>query len=146
MLTSSGTAGIEYPAYGINSLFTEKSSYSNLNFMKMIEGKKKILSKINNLNKIKKISSNFEEKCKVYLFIRESLLGEKSLFLPDYIASRNIVDDEFWSLCIKNVKKYKISEDKFFKMFKKQMRFNSRHTLNYNIINFESLNFKDFND
>ena len=146
VLTSSGTAGIEYPAYGINSLFTEKSSYSNLNFMKMIEGKKKILSKINNLNKIKKISSNFEEKCKVYLFIRESLLGEKSLFLPDYIASRNIVDDEFWSLCIKNVKKYKISEDKFFKMFKKQMRFNSRHTLNYNIINFESLNFKDFND
>ena len=62
------------------------------------------MSKINNLNKIKKISSNFEEKCKVYLFIRESLLGEKSLFLPDYIASRNIVDDEFWSLCIKNVK------------------------------------------
>ena len=146
VLTSSGTAGIEYPAYGINSLFTEKSSYSNLNFMKMIEGKKKILSKINNLNKLKKISSNFKEKCKVYLFIRESLLGEKSLFLPDYVASRNIVDDEFWSLCIKKIKKYKISKDKFFKMFKKQMRFNSRHTLNYNIINFKNTNFKDFND
>lgn len=146
VLTSSGTAGIEYPAYGINSLFTEKSSYSNLNFMKMIKGKKKILNKINNLNKTKRISSNLKEKCKVYLFIRESILGEKSLFLPDYIASRKIIDDEFWSLCIKKVKKYKISKDKFFRMFKKQMRFNSRHTLNYNIINFENTNFKDFND
>tara|TARA_B100000242_G_scaffold287289_1_gene253893 strand:+ start:219 stop:2021 length:1803 start_codon:yes stop_codon:yes gene_type:complete len=146
VLTSSGTAGIEYPAYGINSIFTEKSSYSNLNFMKMIEGKKKILSEISNLNKIKRISSNFKEKCKVYLFIRESLLGEKSLFLPDYVASRKIEDDEFWTLCIKKVKKYKISKDKFFKMFKKQMKFNSRHTLNYNIINFENTNFEDFND
>ena len=104
------------------------------------------MNKINNLNKTKRISTNLKEKCKVYLFIRESILGEKSLFLPDYIASRKIIDDEFWSLCIKKVKKYKISKDKFFRMFKKQMRFNSRHTLNYNIINFENTNFKDFND
>ena len=82
----------------------------------------------------------------MYLFIRESLLGEKSSFLPDYIASRNIIDDEFWNLCIKKVSKYKSSEDKFFRMFKKQMKFNSRHTLNYNIINFGNTNFNDFND
>jgi len=146
VITSSGTVGIEYPAYGISSIFAEKSSYSNLNFMKMLEGKNNILFKIKNLDKIEKLSKNFIAKCKLYLFIRESLLGEKSSFLPDYIASRNIIDDEFWNLCIKKVSKYKSSEDKFFRMFKKQMKFNSRHTLNYNIINFGNTNFNDFND
>jgi len=146
VITSSGTAGIEYPAYGITSIFTEKSSYSNLNFMKMLKGKNKILSEIKRLNKINKPNNNYKEKCKLYLFIRESLLGEKSSLLPDYVASRNIIDDEFWDLCIKKISKYKISEDKFLKIFKKQMKFNSRHTLNYNIINFGNTNFNDFND
>jgi len=145
-ITSSGTIGIEYPAYGVQSVFTEKSSYSNLNFMKMINTKKNIIYKISSLNNIKKPNKNLIQKCKQYLFIRESLLGVKSSLLPDYIASRNIVDDEFWEKCIKKISNYNLSKDPFFKMFNKQVFYNSRHTLNYKVINFKNIKFNDLND
>lgn len=145
-ITSSGTIGIEYPAYGVQAVFTEKSSYSNLNFMKMISTKKNIIYKINSLNNIKKPNKNLINQCKQYLFIRESLLGVKSPLLPDYIASRNIVDDEFWELCRKKISNYNLSKDPFFKMFNKQIIHNSRHTLNYKVINFKNVKFNDLND
>ncbi len=145
-LTSSGTIGIEYPAYGVQTVFTEKSSYSNLNFMKMIKTKKNIIYKINNLNNVKKPSKKLINQCKQYLFIRESLLGVKSSLLPDYIASRNIIDDDFWVQCIKKISNYSLSKDPFFEMFSKQIFYNSRHTINYKVINFKKLKFNDLND
>lgn len=145
-LTSSGTVGIEYPAYRVRSVYTEKSSYSNLNFMKMIKSKKKITKVIKNFHKLDKPKSELINKCKLYLFIRESLIGEKPPLLPDYVASRNIIDDEFWDLCIKKIAKLKLSKDVFFQMLKKQVKFKSRHTLNYKIINFNNTIFDDFKD
>ena len=114
--------------------------------MKIINTKKNIIYKINNLNNIKKPNKNLVNQCKQYLFIRESLLGVKSSLLPDYIASRNIIDDEFWEQCIKKISNYNLSKDPFFKMFKKQIHYNSRHTLNYQVINFKNVKFNDLND
>ena len=73
-------------------------------------------------------------------------MGVKSSLLPDYIASRNIVADEFCELCIKKISNYNLPKDPFFKMFKKQISYNSRHTLNYKVINFKNIKFNDLND
>ena len=112
----------------------------------MIKTKKNIIYKINNLNNVKKPSKKLINQCKQYLFIRESLLGVKSSLLPDYIASRNIIDDDFWLQCIKKISNYNLSKDPFFEMFSKQIFYNSRHTINYKVINFKKLKFNDLND
>ena len=145
-ITSLGTAGIEYPAYGIQSVSTDKSSYSHLNFTKMTNSKKQIIDQINNLNKIKKPSLEQINKSKQYLFIRENLLGQKTTLLPNYITSRIIIEDDFWKKCIKNISKYDLNKDPLFEMFNKQLKYNSRHTLNYKILNFKNTIFNDLND
>ena len=145
-ITSSGTVGIEYPAYGVNSLFTEKSPYSHLNFMKMVKSKKKILQTLKKIHKISGPTKLFSEKCKIYAFIREIILRQRCTLLPNYVSSRNIDEAEFWKLCTKAIYKFQFSKDIFFKMLKKQLKFNSRHTVNYNIINFKNKIFNDFTD
>jgi hypothetical protein len=145
-LTSSGTVGIEYPPQGVSAIFSEKSPYSNLNFMKMIKSKKKIIKTMKNIHKIKKPTSTFIEKCKIYSFIFEILTKQKCFLLPNYIASRSIDEDQFWKACNKKVNNFTFSKDIFFKMLKKQLMFNLRHTVNYNLINFKKKRFNDFED
>ncbi len=145
-LTSSGTVGIEYPSYGVNAVFSEKSPYSNLNFMKMIKSKKNIIKTMKNIHKIKKPTNTFIEKCKIYSFIFEILIKQKCSLLPNHVVFRSIDEDEFWKICNKRINNFTFSKDIFFKMLKKQLMFNLRHTVNYNLINFKKKRFNDFED
>jgi len=145
-LTSSGTVGIEYPAHGVNAVCSEKSSYSNLNFMKIIKPKKKIIKTMKNIHNIKKPTNKFVEKCKIYSFIYEILIKQKCSLLPNHVVSRSIDEDEFWKKCNKRINNFTFSKDIFFKMLKKQLMFNLRHTVNYNLINFKKKRFNDFED
>ena len=65
-LTSHGTAGIEYPAFKIRSIFADNSSYSNLKFMKMQKTKKQLINSLKNLNTNKKLNSEYIDKCRVF--------------------------------------------------------------------------------
>jgi hypothetical protein len=66
--------------------------------------------------------------------------------IPSHIISRNINEDKFWRDLRTKIKKFNILDDEFYKMFAKQIKYNSRHTLNYNIINFKDTQFGDFDD
>ena len=46
----------------------------------------------------------------------------------------------------KKYSKYDLNKDPLFEMFKKQLKYNSRHTLNYKILNFKNTIFNDLND
>ena len=145
-LTSSGTVGIEYPAHGVNAVFSEKSPYSNLNFMKMIKSRRKIMKTMKNIHKIKKPTKTFIEKCKIHSFILEILIRPKCSLLPSYVVSRSIDEAEFWKKSNKKINNFEFSKDVVFKMLKKQLMFNLRHTVNYNITNFKKKKFNDFED
>ena len=145
-LTISGTVGIEYPSFGIRSLFFEKSYYSNLNFLNFINSKKKLLETLKNLHKDKKIKNNLIEKCQVYLFIKDVLIKNQSTLVPKYIPSRKINENEFWLNASKKVKKFEFSKDEFYQMFKKQIKYNMRHTLNFNSIKLTEKKYNDFED
>ena len=114
--------------------------------MKMVKSKKKILQTLKKIHKISGPTKLFSEKCKIYTFIREILLRQRCTLLPNYVSARNIDEAEFWKLCTKAIYKFQFSKDIFFKMLKKQLKFNSRHTVNYNMINFKNKIFNDFTD
>ena len=48
-LTSHGTVGYEYPAFGVRSMFINKSQYSNMKFCKIIDTKKKFVKNLKKL-------------------------------------------------------------------------------------------------
>ena len=142
-LTSSGTAGIEYPSFNINSIHYEKACYSSMNFMKTVSSKKKLITELENFHKLKKPSKTLIIKAQLYLFIRELLIKSKCSLIPKYIHSRRINEKKFWKDCSLNVKRFNFSNDFFYKMFMKQLKFNFRHTINLKRID---LKLKKFND
>lgn len=146
IITSNGSAGIEYPALGIKSIVTEKSYYSNIDFVKVICNKKQIVEILKKIHLTKKLKKDLVDKYRIYLFIREILMKTQCNLIPLYIVSRNINEDKFWKDLRIKIKKFNILDDEFYKMFTKQIKYNSRHTLNYNIIDFKDAHFSDFDD
>jgi hypothetical protein len=146
IVTSNGSTGIEYPALGTKSIVTEKSYYSNLDFVKVISNKKQILEILKKIHLTGKLKKDLVDKYRIYLFIREILMKTQCNLIPSHIISRNINEDKFWRDLRTKIKKFNILDDEFYKMFAKQIKYNSRHTLNYNIINFKDTQFGDFDD
>ena len=143
-LTSSGTVGIEYSAYGIKTLFSEKSEYYHLDFMKMIKTKKEIKRILKNIAHLKKPTKTLIEKCQIYSFIREVLMRQKCSLLEDYSSSRSLDENAFWLISRKKVLKFNFKNDLFYKMFQKQIKYSLRHTINYDSVNFRNKIFKDY--
>ena len=145
-LTISGSVGVEYPSFGVRSLFLEKSYYSNLNFLNYVKSKKQLIKYLQNAHKQKKISNTLIEKCQVYLFLKDILIKNQSTLIPEYIPSRKIDENKFWLDAARHVKKFKFSEDEFYTMLKKQIKYSLRHTLNYNMLKIPKKKYNDFTD
>ncbi len=143
-VTSHGTVGVEYPAFGIKSLFAENSFYSRLNFINMIKNKKKLVNKLINLDKSKRVSKKITLKCKSLLLIREKLLNNRCTYIPDHIISRKIDENLFWNEGLKKMKKFNYKHDLFYKMLGKQIKFNMRHTINFEKFKIDQIEFRDF--
>tara|TARA_B100001175_G_scaffold317437_1_gene334359 strand:- start:8829 stop:10589 length:1761 start_codon:yes stop_codon:yes gene_type:complete len=131
VITSHGTAGIKYPIFGINSIFTEKSNYSNLNFPKMIRSKKKLDQIIKNIHRLPKVKNDIMKKSLTFLFIFDYVIRVNCSLIPVYLITRNINEDDFYNKLVKNIYRFKIKNDLFFKMLLHQIKFKSRHTIDY---------------
>ena len=145
-LTTSGSVGIEYPAFGIRSIFYEKSYYSNLDFLNYLKSKKHLLMELQNIHKDQRLKNSFIEKCQVYLFIKDILIRNESSLIPEYIPSRKMDENLFWKHAIKKVKLFKFSNDLFYSMLQKQIKYNLRHTINFNILKLSQKKYDDFYD
>jgi hypothetical protein len=143
--TVSGSVGVEYPSFGINTFFYEKSYYSNLDFFK-IEKPKDIKKILKLKNSKKKITKQFIEKCRTYLFIKDVLAKSKSGLIPSYIPSRKLDEKIFWKNSKYLLENYAQSEDNFYSMFNSQLKLKMRHTINLDLIKNNDLIFSDFND
>ena len=144
IITSHGTAGIEYPAYGIESLFVEKSLYSNMPFTKMLKSKKQIDLKLKNLHKQNRVPKIIQEKSMLFLFIQDFLIKINCSFIPVYLISRQIDFDNFWKLAVKKIRNKNFQNDNFFLALKKQIKYKMRHTMNFKYLKVIPEEFKDF--
>lgn len=141
-ITSHGTSGVEFPAYGIPSICVEDSFFTGIGFSsqaKNLKHYKLLLSKAHTMTKITKQKI---DRAKVFLFIYEILLKNKNL-VPPHALSREIDEDKFWQLFSVYLKKFNQKEDSFKRMFKKQLNLKFRHLINFD--KYKKIN-KIFND
>ena len=148
-LTANGTVGMEYPAFGINCVYTEKATYSNLNFTNPISKMSNINHLFKNIISYKKKPNKtniFKSKC--YMYIQKKAILSKCSLLPIDDISRSINEENFWKKCISLQKNYSIKKDLFFQMLAIQLKYKMRHTLNIknDNIKIDLKNFNDYND
>ena len=145
-LTSHGTVGFEYPAYGIKSMFVNKSQYSNMNFCKMIDTKKKIRKEFKKIHLTKKLTKHEIEKYRIYMVLRRLFWFNECSLVPLASIGRDINEEKFWRDCKNLMMKFNFKEDKFYQMLKKQIKYKTRHTYNYNLIKLSKVQMNDFDN
>ena len=132
-ITSHGTAGVEYPSFGIPSIVAEKSSYTNIGFTLEPKSKTEYKNLLKRAHQINKLNKQKTEKAKVYLFIRDILLRTNLSIISAFDSSRKIDVNNFWYQSKQNLKKYNFNNDHFTRMFKSQLQLKLRHTVNFDL-------------
>jgi hypothetical protein len=145
-LTSHGTVGFEYPAYGIKSIFVNNSQYSNMNFCNMTDTKKKIRKEFENIHLTKKLKKNEIEKYRIYMVLRKLFWYNECSLLPLASIGRDIDERKFWQDCKKLMVRFNFKNDKFYQMLKHQIKYKTRHTYNYNLIKLPKTQMNDFDN
>jgi hypothetical protein len=130
-ITSHGTAASEYPCFGLNVFFSENSDFSNLKLENFINSKKKLLNLIKNIHKLKKISKKTIKKYQIYMFIRNKVFKNQLKLLTTYPISKDFDQRIFFNNCCKNLYNYRFYNDEAFLMFKKQIKHDLSHTVNF---------------
>ena len=132
-ITSHGTAGVEYPSFGIPSIVAEKPPYTSLGFTLEPKNKTEYKNLLIRAHQINKLDNQKIEKAKVFLFINNILLKNNLSIIPLSDSSREINENDFWYQSNRKLKKYNFDNDQFKKMFKKQLQLKLRHTVNFDI-------------
>ncbi len=136
-LTQNGTAGLEYQAFGVPTIISERSFYSHFGFSntpKNVLEYKNILKKI---HLVKKPTNTQIIKAKVNLYANYILSLTYSTFLPDNLPQfesqmKPHHEEDFFNRLVNKNKKFNFIKDPFKKMFEKQIFLNNRHTINFN--------------
>lgn len=148
-ITHHSTAGVEYPSFGIPCIVTENSFYTNCGFSikpKNISEYKKLLK---NVPKIGRLEKRKMDRAKVLLFILNILTKNVFSLMPEYIPTfethmKKIDEKKFWYRANQKLKKFNLNNDHFKKMFEKQLHFNNRHTINFDICSIKNKVLNDY--
>ena len=147
-LTSHGTVGIEYQSFGIPVVVAERAGYDNFGFRNSPKNINEYTKILRNIYKIPKLTFENIVKAKTLHFVNYEISLTKSTFIPNYIPkfeSRMDVNAHkvFWKQIKTKSKIYEIKKDPFFNMFKQQIFFKNRHTINFNKYHIKNKKFND---
>ena len=131
--TIQGTAGIEYPCFGIPTFITAEATISGLGYTIEPQSKGEYFFQLQNIKKLKKLNNQQIELAKIYLFIFYKLTAiPVNLIAP---MESSIIDEKrFWTLMTKLLNEYNFEEDLLLKMMKIQEANNDMHTIDYRIL------------
>ena len=132
-VTIQGSAGTEYPCFGIPTFITAETTISGLGYTIEPQSKEDYFSQLQNIKKIKKLNNQQIELAKIYFFIYYKLM-DIPVNLIAYMESSIIDEKRFWTLMTKLLNKYDFREDLLIKMMKIQAKNNDMHTIDYRMI------------
>ena len=132
IITQSGSAGLEYPCFGIPSIITSESYYGGFNFTNEANNKKKYINLLKKINssKTKNLKIN-TDKALSYFYLSFYLSKTPLALVPPFDLSRNLDQKKFWIDMKKIITGYDFKKDYFYSCFKEQLYNNYRHTINY---------------
>ncbi len=136
-IVCNGTTALEYQAFGKKVLIAENSYYNHFGFKKIPQNIKEYIKVLNNLEKIKLPTNSEILKAKTFLLTQIKLSKTNCNMMPNskpnYESRMNKRDENmFWKDFTSNLKKNKIKNDPFFKMFDCQIKSKNQHTFNFN--------------
>ena len=142
-ITSHGTSGVEFPAYGIPAICVEDSFFTDIGCASQASSLKHYKLLLSKAHTMTKITKQKIEKAKVFLFIYEILLKNTNL-MPPHPLNRDIDEDKFWQLFTIYLKKFNKKDDLFKSMFKKQLSLKFRHLINFDQYKIKNKIFNDY--
>ena len=137
-ITCNGSVGIEYPCLGIPCILANSAHYSDNGFTIEPQTKKEYFEYLNNVSKINKLENQKINKAKTFLFL-EIILGRVNIpLIPNYDIGHNFFSklnsERFWKECTGLLSNYNLKNDKFIYNLEKQIKSNSKHLINNEIL------------
>jgi len=142
-ITVQGSAGTEYPCFGIPAIITSESICSGLGYTIEPKSIEEYFFQLQNIKKLKKLNNQQIELAKIFIFIQSKLVEIPSNLIA-YCKAVNIDEKRYWADMTKLLDKYKYEDDLLIKMMKIQEIDNDMHTINYRMI--EKKNLKNIFD
>ena len=131
LLTSQGTAGLEYPCFGIPSIIAGNSFYKSFGFTLEPNSKTEYFEMIKNMHKIMDngLSRQQIDAARINYYIVSELIKVDHSLLFNYDIKRSIDLDNFFDQSTDLISKYKKENDIFKKSLKKQLDAKERHLI-----------------
>ena len=129
LFTSQGSAGLEYPCFGIPSIICGDAYYQGLGFTMEPKNEKDYYKIINNIDNVilRGLSSEQIQKARsAFYFFEEHIRAEHPL-LFDFNIQRNLDLDNFFSIATSKISNYDFQNDFWKKSLKNQLENNKRH-------------------
>ena len=141
VVTSHGSAGIEYACLGLPVIMAGRTSFSDLNVNFRAKTKKQYFNLIDKAHKLIKPNKLQVDKAGVSSFIYSVLNKAKNQLIPYFLYTRYVNKNKFYRDTTKLIKKYNHKEDYFKMLSFFQFKNNLSQTLNLKVLE-TKLNYK----
>ena len=131
LLTSQGSAGLEYPCFGIPSIIAGNSFYKSFGFTLEPNSKTEYFEMLKNMHKIMDngLSRQQIDAARINYYIVYELIKVDHSLLFNFDIKRSIDLDNFFDQSTDLISKYKKENDIFKKSLKKQLDAKERHLI-----------------
>lgn len=114
ILTAKGSAGLEFPCFGIPSILVSEAFYSGFGFNIEPSSKEEYLNILSNIQKVQKLKRQDIRKARIVAFVNYCLTRVECEIIP-LISQKGDYDEETaWQEAEKLVRKINIEETKFY--------------------------------
>jgi len=135
VITSSGTAGHEYPMKSIPTIICGESNYSGFGFTLEPKSKKEYFNMLNKINKIKKLNKESVKKCFAYNYLTRYLALERIPLIHNTDITMRFEKKIFWKKTYNLLKKNGVFYQSLYNSLKFQIEKNNSYLINLNRLN-----------
>ena len=132
-VSAQGSAGYEYPSFGIPTIICGESLSSGHGFSNEPKTEEEYYNLLKNINKLEALKKEQIDKAKTFVYIYTKLSKVHSPLVPD-LKKLEKGNKEFWKNLDKLLLNYDPQKDDFRKNFEIQLKKNDTHTINYNLL------------
>ena len=132
VITSSGTAGHEYPMKSIPTIICGESNYSGFGFTLEPKSKKEYFYMLKKINKIKKLDKETIKRCFAYNYLNKYVALEKIPLLYDTNITMQFEKKIFWKKTYKLLRKNGVFYQSLYNSLKFQIENDNSYLVNLN--------------
>ncbi|MDA7781692.1 hypothetical protein N8926_01400 [Candidatus Pelagibacter sp.] len=135
-ITSHGTAGYEFPSFGVPTIICGDTPYSELGFNIEPKTKSQYFKLLEKIEFLKKVENEKIKKSQFFMYLFHHLTQAEIPILYESNIRMNYNKKQFWKNSLSLIKKYKLNESTFSKSLEFQLK--SKNSVLVNLEKFKS--------